>query len=147
MPYLCGMVKLTSDLWTRAWTSVKHGHLVKKKAHLPWLKQNNAYAFMFWCTGKNEFALYFLQENLPTPPSNLSHHIVACIFSEEDSPLIGLGSFIMPLRASNFHYSELKYVILLGNMEYIKREWTSIKNFPKILVMPVSTENYLGKQC
>lgn len=76
---------------------------------------------------------------MPTPPSNLSHHIVACIFSEDDSPLIGLGSFIMPLRASNFHYSELKYVILLGNIEYIRREWTSIKNFPKILVMPVST--------
>ena len=75
---------------------------------------------------------------MQTSPSNLTHHIVVCIFSQEDSPLIGLGSFIMPLRASNYHYSELKPVILLGNMEYLRREWTSIKNFPKIYLMPVS---------
>jgi len=92
-----------------------------------------------WCPTKNMDECII--ENMPTPPSNLSHHIVACIFSEDDSPLIGLGSFIMPLRASNFHYSELKYVILLGNIEYIRREWTSIKNFPKILVMPGSPLN------
>ncbi|XP_067937566.1 calcium-activated potassium channel slowpoke-like isoform X2 [Watersipora subatra] len=82
-----------------------------------------------------------LVTNMQTPPSSLSHHIVVCIFSKEDSPLIGLGSFIMPLRASNYHYSELKHVILLGNMEYLSREWTSIKNFPKIHVMPGSPLN------
>lgn len=70
-------------------------------------------------------------------PMNLSHHIIVCLFSEKDSPLIGLGSFIMPLRASNFHGHELRSVVLLGNVEYLTREWANIKNFPNIYIMPV----------
>ena len=72
------------------------------------------------------------------PPSNLSHHIIVCLFSEADSPLIGLGSFIMPLRASNFHFNELKGVVLLGTLDCLRRVWVTIQNFPKIYVMPVS---------
>jgi len=44
----------------------------------------------------------------------------------------------MPLRASNYRFAELKPVVLLGNLEYLKREWNSIKNFPKVYLMPVS---------
>jgi len=39
-----------------------------------------------------------------------SQHVVFCLFADGDSPLIGLSSFLMPLRASNFHYHELKHV-------------------------------------
>lgn len=41
----------------------------------------------------------------------------------------------MPLRASNFHYHELKEVVLLGDRSVIEREWESISNFPKIRVL------------
>lgn len=82
--------------------------------------------------------MYLLLQTNQAAPSNLSRHIIVCLFCEKSSPLIGLGSFIMPLRASNFHYNELKEVVLLGNLEYLQREWVSIKNFPKIYVMPVS---------
>lgn len=34
----------------------------------------------------------------------LNGHVVVCLFADKDSPLIGLRNFIMPLRASNFHY-------------------------------------------
>nr|VZH97005.1 unnamed protein product [Spirometra erinaceieuropaei] len=73
-------------------------------------------------------------------PSNLtfSDHIVVCLFADHRSPLIGLRSFIMPLRASNLHSAEVKTVILLGNLEYIKREWKTLSNFPNIWVLPGS---------
>ncbi|VDL91179.1 unnamed protein product [Schistocephalus solidus] len=73
-------------------------------------------------------------------PSSLhfADHIVVCLFADHRSPLIGLRSFIMPLRASNLHSIELKTVILLGNLDYIKREWKTLANFPNIWVLPGS---------
>ncbi|KAI3422659.1 hypothetical protein GPALN_013157 [Globodera pallida] len=41
-------------------------------------------------------------------------HVVLCLFADKDSPLIGLRNFIMPLRASNFHYHELKHIVIGG---------------------------------
>ncbi|GIY20582.1 calcium-activated potassium channel slowpoke, partial [Caerostris extrusa] len=38
----------------------------------------------------------------------LNGHVVVCLFADPDSPLIGLRNLVMPLRASNFHYHELK---------------------------------------
>lgn len=39
-----------------------------------------------------------------------SNHVVMLLFADATSPLIGLSSFVMPLRSSNFHYHELKQV-------------------------------------
>lgn len=47
----------------------------------------------------------------------------------------------MPLRASNFHLSELKEIILLGDREYIKKEWKTLSNFPKIRILDGSPLN------
>jgi len=68
----------------------------------------------------------------------MTGHIILCIFGDGKSPLLGLRNFVMPLRASNFHYHELKQIILLGAVDFIKREWASVCNFPKISVLPVS---------
>nr|CAB3258057.1 calcium-activated potassium channel subunit alpha-1-like [Phallusia mammillata] len=68
----------------------------------------------------------------------LSGHIILCIFGDGKSPLLGLRNFVMPLRASNFHYHELKHIILLGDLDFIRREWDTVCNFPKISVMPGS---------
>lgn len=66
------------------------------------------------------------------------HHVIVCIFAEPDSPLIGLRNFVLPLRASNYHYDELKHIVLIGNQEFLFKEWKSICNFPKIHIFPVS---------
>ena len=58
----------------------------------------------------------------------LNGHVVVCLFADPDSPLIGLRNLVMPLRASNFHYHELKHVVLVGNVDYIKREWKTLQN-------------------
>ncbi|KAM7080773.1 potassium channel subfamily U member 1 [Ciconia maguari] len=63
---------------------------------------------------------------------NLQDHILVCVFGDANSPLIGLQDFVMPLRASNFIYHELKDIVFLGSLEYLQREWKVIQNFPKL---------------
>ena len=68
----------------------------------------------------------------------LNGHVVVCLFADHDSPLIGLRNLVMPLRASNFHYHELKHVVIVGAVEYLRREWKTLQNLPKISVLNVS---------
>lgn len=66
----------------------------------------------------------------------LSGHVVVCIFGDVTSALIGLRNFVMPLRASNFHYHELKHIVFVGSLEYLRREWDTMHNFPKVSILP-----------
>ncbi|KFM61375.1 Calcium-activated potassium channel slo-1, partial [Stegodyphus mimosarum] len=65
----------------------------------------------------------------------LNGHVVLCLFADKDSPLIGLRNLVMPLRASNFHYHELKHVVIVGNVDYLRREWKMLQNLPKISIL------------
>lgn len=67
-----------------------------------------------------------------------SSHVVVCLFADATSPLIGLRNIVMPLRASNFHFNELKHVVIVCDKEYIRKEWKNLCNFPKITVIDVS---------
>nr|AWJ68271.1 putative large conductance calcium-activated potassium channel BKKCa 1 [Hirudo verbana] len=71
----------------------------------------------------------------------LSNHVVVCLFADAHSAVIGLRNLIMPLRASNFEEEELKHVVIVGDKEYIKKEWKSICNFPKISILGGSPLN------
>lgn len=66
--------------------------------------------------------------------------MVVCLFADANSPLIGLRNLVMPLRASNFHYQDLKHVVIVGNIEYLEREWRTLQNFPKITILAVSID-------
>ena len=59
---------------------------------------------------------------MPSPPLRCSRlrlvlngHVVVCIFADPDGPRIGIRNLVMPLRASNLKYHELKHVVLLGS--------------------------------
>uniref|UniRef100_A0A915L323 Calcium-activated potassium channel BK alpha subunit domain-containing protein n=1 Tax=Romanomermis culicivorax TaxID=13658 RepID=A0A915L323_ROMCU len=65
----------------------------------------------------------------------LHNHVVVCLFADKGSPLIGLRNFVMPLRASNFHYHELKRIVIVGDVEYIRREWKTLYNMPKLSIL------------
>lgn len=71
----------------------------------------------------------------------LSGHVVVCIFGDVTSALVGLRNLVMPLRASNFHYHELKPIVFVGSLEYLRREWETLHNFPKVSILPVSTHS------
>ena len=78
----------------------------------------------------------------------LSGHVVVCIFGDVKSALIGLRNFVMPLRASNFHYHELKHIVFVGSLEYLKREWETLHNFPKVSILPVSrAKSFISNVC
>lgn len=79
-----------------------------------------------------------LQDRNQAAMTVLNGHVVVCLFADPDSPLIGLRNLVMPLRASNFHYHELKHVVIVGSVEYIRREWKMLQNLPKISVLNVS---------
>ncbi|KAM4675803.1 potassium channel subfamily U member 1 [Discoglossus pictus] len=70
--------------------------------------------------------------------ADFHNHIVVCIFGDADCPLVGLRDFVMPLRTSNLNYEELKQIIFLGPLKYLRREWKTIRNFPKLFVFPGS---------
>ena len=75
----------------------------------------------------------------------LNGHVVVCLFADKDSPLIGLRNFIMPLRASNFHYHELKHVVIVGDVEYLRHEWKTLHNLPKISILNVNNIHLIIK--
>lgn len=79
-----------------------------------------------------------LQDRNQAAMTVLNGHVVVCLFADPDSPLIGLRNLVMPLRASNFHYHELKHVVIVGSVDYIRREWKMLQNLPKISVLNVS---------
>ncbi|KAL5968847.1 Calcium-activated potassium channel slo-1 [Taenia solium] len=99
--------------------------------------QFDATGMFHWCPERS-IKTCLLDDEQPASKKNFTDHIVVCIFADYRSPIIGLRSFIMPLRASNLHIHDLKTVVLVGNLEYIKREWKTLANFPRIWVLPGS---------
>lgn len=95
------------------------------------------------------------------------------MFADNDSPLIGLRNLVMPLRASNLTYNELIQVVIVGDVDYIRRmlqliiflgfestvfiflfyfsgEWLLLKNLPKISVLngsPLSRADLRAGMC
>lgn len=74
-----------------------------------------------------------------TQKHEFSNHVIVCTFADKASPLIGLRNFVLPLRASNYFYEELKPIIFIGNKDFLVKEWKSIHNFPKLYVLDVSS--------
>ncbi|XP_077162491.1 potassium channel subfamily U member 1 isoform X2 [Paroedura picta] len=86
-----------------------------------------------WCEAVPLEKAILMQKKKPSPV--LRNHIVVCVFGEASSSLIGLRNFVMPLRASNFTFNELKDIVFVGSLEYLQREWEFIHNFPKLFLL------------
>ncbi|XP_069373920.1 calcium-activated potassium channel subunit alpha-1-like isoform X11 [Paralichthys olivaceus] len=98
------------------------------------IKKYDSTGMFHWCQSKDiEKVILTRSEAAMTV---LSGHVVVCIFGDVKSALIGLRNFVMPLRASNFHYHELKHIVFVGSLEYLKREWETLHNFPKLSILP-----------
>ncbi|XP_035467751.1 calcium-activated potassium channel subunit alpha-1 isoform X9 [Scophthalmus maximus] len=98
------------------------------------IKRYDSTGMFHWCPSKDiEKVILTRSEAAMTV---LSGHVVVCIFGDVKSALIGLRNFVMPLRASNFHYHELKHIVFVGSLEYLKREWETLHNFPKVSILP-----------
>ncbi|XP_078499491.1 calcium-activated potassium channel subunit alpha-1 isoform X1 [Lissotriton helveticus] len=98
------------------------------------VKKYDSTGMFHWCPAKEmEKVILTRSEAAMTV---LSGHVVVCIFGDVTSALIGVRNLVMPLRASNFHYHELKPIVFVGSIEYLKREWETLHNFPKVSILP-----------
>ncbi|CAL8303012.1 unnamed protein product [Lota lota] len=97
------------------------------------VKKYDSTGMFHWCPSKEiEKVILTRSEAAMTV---LSGHVVVCIFGDAKSALVGLRNLVMPLRASNFHYHELKHIVFVGSLEYLKREWETLHNFPKVSIL------------
>uniref|UniRef100_A0A8C3A190 Calcium-activated potassium channel subunit alpha-1 n=1 Tax=Cyclopterus lumpus TaxID=8103 RepID=A0A8C3A190_CYCLU len=98
------------------------------------VKRYDSTGMFHWCPSKDiEKVILTRSEASMTV---LSGHVVVCIFGDVTSALVGLRNLVMPLRASNFHYHELKPIVFVGSLEYLRREWETLHNFPKVSILP-----------
>uniref|UniRef100_A0A8D0CJZ4 BK channel n=1 Tax=Scleropages formosus TaxID=113540 RepID=A0A8D0CJZ4_SCLFO len=98
------------------------------------VKKYDSTGMFHWCPPKDiEKVILTRSEASMTV---LSGHVVVCIFGDVTSALVGLRNLVMPLRASNFHYHELKPIVFVGSLEYLRREWETLHNFPKVSILP-----------
>ncbi|XP_061084780.1 calcium-activated potassium channel subunit alpha-1a isoform X12 [Conger conger] len=98
------------------------------------VKKYDSTGMFHWCPSKDiEKVILTRSEASMTV---LSGHVVVCIFGDVTSALVGLRNLVMPLRASNFHYHELKPIVFVGSLEYLRREWETLHNFPKVSILP-----------
>ncbi|XP_048025768.1 calcium-activated potassium channel subunit alpha-1-like isoform X5 [Megalobrama amblycephala] len=98
------------------------------------IKKYDSTGMFHWCPSKEIEKVTLTRSEAAM--TVLSGHVVVCIFGDVKSALIGLRNLVMPLRASNFHYHELKPIVFVGSLEYLKREWETLHNFPKVSILP-----------
>ncbi|XP_078247202.1 calcium-activated potassium channel subunit alpha-1 isoform X24 [Pogona vitticeps] len=98
------------------------------------VKRYDSTGMFHWCPAKEIDKVILTRSEAAM--TVLSGHVVVCIFGDVTSALIGLRNFVMPLRASNFHYHELKHIVFVGSLEYLRREWETMHNFPKVSILP-----------
>ncbi|KAL7990266.1 hypothetical protein Chor_013696 [Crotalus horridus] len=72
------------------------------------VKKYDSTGMFHWCPAKEIDKVILTRSEAAM--TVLSGHVVVCIFGDVTSALIGLRNFVMPLRASNFHYHELKHI-------------------------------------
>ncbi|XP_066549855.1 calcium-activated potassium channel subunit alpha-1a isoform X2 [Amia ocellicauda] len=98
------------------------------------VKKYDSTGMFHWCPSKDIEKVTLTRSEAAM--TVLSGHVVVCIFGDVKSALVGLRNLVMPLRASNFHYHELKHIVFVGSLEYLRREWETLHNFPKVSILP-----------
>lgn len=79
-----------------------------------------------------------MQDDISVREHNFSNHVIVIFPAREVAHPLELGNFVLPLRASSFRYRELKdIVILVRDVEFLRKTWEDISNFPNIYVYEV----------
>ncbi len=71
----------------------------------------------------------------PKSKPNIQNHIVLCLFADVNSPLLGLESFLKPLRSKHLPESSIKPVVIVCDRAFIEKEWQVIRNIPELYVV------------
>ncbi|XP_074641051.1 calcium-activated potassium channel subunit alpha-1-like isoform X2 [Tubulanus polymorphus] len=101
------------------------------------LSQYDSTGLFHWCPDQDMMSVVLTYAE--SQAKNFKNHVVLCLFTDESSPLIGLCSFILPLRSATIPTNEIQPVVIIANLEYMAREWTNIMNFPDIYILSTGT--------
>ena len=69
------------------------------------------------------------------PNVDIKDHIILCLFADENSPLLGLHSFLKPLRSTKLPPELVKPVVIVSNKAFVEKEWAIIRNIPQVYVV------------
>ena len=64
-------------------------------------------------------------------------HIIVLVLAGPNDPPVGFQDFILPLRSSKIRYEYLKEIVFLGDPQFLEKEWSKIRNLPKLTVVKV----------
>ncbi len=74
----------------------------------------------------------FLDMAVTQPLVSITDHIVVCLFAATNSPLLGLHSFLNPLRNKKLDPEAIKPVVIVSDKAFIEKEWAIIRNIPNV---------------
>ena len=66
-----------------------------------------------WCPSKSLDEVMITRQEANV--TMFAGHVVIAVFTEEESNPVGLRTLVMPLRASNIAYNDLRHVIIVAN--------------------------------
>ena len=69
------------------------------------------------------------------PDIDIKDHIILCLFGDANSPLLGLYSFLKPLRNKHLPAESIKPVVITCEKDFIEKEWPCICDIPKVYVV------------
>ncbi|OQV20960.1 Calcium-activated potassium channel slo-1 [Hypsibius exemplaris] len=92
---------------------------------------------MFWWCPPRRFEDVAM-DRFQASKKNYKNHIVLVVFAGEDSSVIGLNNFVMPLRSSNKPFDELRDIVIIGDPRFLALEWMNLMNFPKMHLLKVN---------
>ena len=75
--------------------------------------------YFHWCPSKSLSGCILTRQEANV--TMFAGHVVVAVFASNDSNPLGLRTLVMPLRASNIAYNDLRHIIILANMEFIKK--------------------------
>ncbi|XP_065651376.1 calcium-activated potassium channel slowpoke isoform X3 [Hydra vulgaris] len=93
----------------------------------------------YWCESRPFSAAKMTSEEAAS--EKFYNHVVILVLSTKYSPSLELHRLVLPLRASNILPSMLKKVVILGNSDFLQREWLSLENFPDVHIVAGSPFN------
>ena len=70
------------------------------------------------------------------PNVDIRDHIILCLFADDNNtPLLGLHSFLKPLRSTRLPPELIKPVVIVSNKTFVEKEWAVIRNIPQVYLV------------
>jgi len=77
----------------------------------------------------------FIDSIMEQPTVDVKDHIILCVFADMKSPLMGLHSFLRPLRSKRISQDAVKPVVIVSEKHYIEKEWAIIRTIPNVYIV------------